>query len=155
MDLLTGRHEPYLGTPFFELGAQTSPDGRFVAYSSDESSRAEIYVRSTTGTGRFQVSSGGGEEPRWSANGRELFYRESTKLMVVSIESGSTFRAGVPKVVVDGLYFARADTGMSYSVAGNGERFLMIGPSGGALGPKRIRVIVNYPATLASPRARP
>ncbi len=155
MDLLTGRHEPYLGTPFFELGAQTSPDGRFVAYSSDESSRAEIYVRSTTGTGRFQVSSGGGEEPRWSANGRELFYRESTKLMSVSIESGPVFRAGVPKVVVDGLYFARADTGMSYSVAGNGERFLMVGPSGGALGPKRIRVIVNYPATIASPRARP
>jgi len=155
MDLLTGQHEPYLGTPFFELGAQTSPDGRFVAYSSDESSRAEIYVRSTTGTGRFQVSSGGGEEPRWSANGRELFYRESTKLMAVSIESGPTFRAGVPKVVVDGLYFARADTGMSYSVAGNGERFLMIGPSGGALGPKRIRVIVNYPATLAASPTRP
>ena len=64
--------------------------------------------------------------------------------------------AGVPRVLVDGLYFARADTGISYSVSGNGERFLMIGPSGGALEPKRIRVIVNYPAaTLTVPRSRP
>ena len=75
--------------------------------------------------------------------------------MAVSIEGGPVFRAGTPRTLLDGLYFARADTGMSYSVFGNGERFLMIGPSGGALAPKRIRVIVNYPATLAAPRVRP
>ena len=155
MDLTTGRSEPFISTPFYEAGAQTSPDGRLVAYQSDETGRAEIYVKTSNGSGRFQVSQGGGEEPRWSANGRELFYREGAKLMAVSIESGPAFRAGAPRVLLDGLYFARADTGMSYSVAGNGERFLMIGPSGGALSPKRIRVIVNYPATLAAKSTRP
>jgi len=155
MDLTTGRSEPFIQTPFYEAGAQTSPDEGFVAYQSDETGRAEVYVKAANGSGRFQVSQGGGEEPRWSANGRELYFREGAKLMAVSIEGGPVFRAGTPRTLLDGLYFARADTGMSYSVFGNGERFLMIGPSGGALAPKRIRVIVNYPATLGAPRTRP
>ncbi|MBX7183926.1 MAG: protein kinase [Vicinamibacteria bacterium] len=155
MDLATGKSEPFLSTPFYEAGAQTSPDGRLVAYQSDETGRPEIYVKTSNGSGRFQVSQGGGEEPRWSANGRELYYREGASLMAVAVESGPQFRTNPPRRLLDGLYFARADTGMSYSVFGNGERFLMIGPSGGALAPKRIRVIVNYPATLAASSARP
>ena len=155
MDLATGKSEPFISTPFYEAGAQTSPDGRLVAYQSDETGRAEIYVKTSNGSGRFQVSQAGGEEPRWSANGRELYYREGTSLMAVAIENGPAFRTNPPRRLLDGLYFARADTGMSYSVFGNGERFLMIGPSGGALAPKRIRVIVNYPATLGSARPRP
>src|SRR3972149_6177392 len=63
--------KPFLNTPFLEIRARFSPDGRWVAYESEESGRGEIYVGSFSGTGgKWQISTSGGTEPQWSRDGR-------------------------------------------------------------------------------------
>ena len=76
-----------------------SPDGRFVAYVSNESGRDEIYVQTFPDAGgRWQVSNGGGSDPSWRGDGKELYYRSpDQKLMAVEIRGGSDFQAGVPQ----------------------------------------------------------
>jgi Tol biopolymer transport system component len=88
--------EPYVATPFTEEYPDFSPDVRFVAYDSNESGRLEVYVRTfPKGEGKWQVSDGGGAQPRWSADGRHLFYRTGEGIDVVDVESaGGSFRAG-------------------------------------------------------------
>ncbi len=77
---------PFLQTPFYDGGARFSPDGRWLAYVSDESGRFEIYVQPFPGPGgKWQISNGGGIEPVWAKNGRELFYRNGDRMMDVEI----------------------------------------------------------------------
>src|SRR5262249_32891106 len=87
---------PGLQTEANEAAATLSPDGRWLAYVSDESSRYEVYVQSfPTGGGKRQLSIGGGQNPRWRRDGKELFYYSSDgKLMAIPIESGESFAAG-------------------------------------------------------------
>ncbi len=89
---------PFLQTEFTEQHAQFSPDGRFIAYVSDESGRAEVYVQSFPASGgKWQVSTGGGDQPQWRRDGRELFYVAPDKnLMAVTDTLGATFEAGTP-----------------------------------------------------------
>jgi Tol biopolymer transport system component len=102
-----------------------SPDGHWVAYVSNESGRSEVYVAPFPGPGgRFIISTEGGSEPRWSRDGRELFYRNGNKMMAVDVQSGSTFRAGTPRLLFEGDY-------VSYDVSPDGRRFLMIKSSVG------------------------
>lgn len=117
----------YLQLPFNEQDPRPSPDGRWVAYRSDESGRDDVYVQAFPGPGaRTQVSSSGGGEPVWARNGRELFYRHGDTMMVVAIQAGSTFRATPPRVLFVGQY-ARVNWGQSnYDVSLDGRRFLMI-----------------------------
>ena len=75
------------------LGASYSPDGGYVAYTSNESGRAEIYLRALDGPGKWQVTNSGAQQPRWSANGRELFFRTERGLEVVPID----FASGAPR----------------------------------------------------------
>jgi hypothetical protein len=142
-----------------EYGSSVSPDGRWIAYQSDESSRPEVYVRDLAGSGaRWQVSTGGGEEPRWSRDGKELFYREDTRLLAVPVETRGRFEAGAPKVVVEGIFNLRSDTGVSYDVAPSGRRFLMVRPAVDRDRPVAVRVVLNWRdelETLAAPRADP
>lgn len=85
---------PLVNTQFMEYAAAVSPDGRWLAYQSNESGRPEIYVRELVGSGgRWPISTGGGEEPRWSPDGRELYYRINALLMAVPIETHSSFQA--------------------------------------------------------------
>ena len=89
--------QPFLRTPFFEGAPQFSPDGRWVAYLSDESGREEIYVQPYPGPGgKSQISTDGGTEPVWNPNGRELFYRSGNKMMAVDIATQPVFAAGRP-----------------------------------------------------------
>ncbi len=76
-----------------------SPDARFVAYQSNESGRPEIYVQSfPVATGKWQVSSSGGTDPAWRADGKQLYYRSADqKLMAVDIQAGESFKAGIPQ----------------------------------------------------------
>jgi Tol biopolymer transport system component len=92
---------PLLQTPFNEQDAHFSPDGRWVAYSSDESGRFEIYVQPYQGQGaKWLISSGGGVSPRWSLSGRELFYlAPGGRLMSCAVDltnSRDTLRLGIP-----------------------------------------------------------
>jgi serine/threonine-protein kinase len=93
-----GEPKPFLTSPFHELHGAFSPDGRWVAYTSNESGRDEIYVRPWPGPGgKWQVSSEGGIRPRWSRNGKELFYNSKTAMMAVPVESKAEFSTGKPK----------------------------------------------------------
>ncbi len=118
---------PFLQTQFEERQGQFSPDGRWVAYVSDESGRYEVYVQSfPAGGGKRQISANGGTEPRWRRDGKELFYLAADgKLMAVQVKGNSTFEASVPRAL-----FVRPPLNLggrvhsSYSVAADGQRFL-------------------------------
>jgi hypothetical protein len=94
---------PYLVTAALEQQAQFSPDGRFVAYGSDQSGPWEIYVQPfpNASDGKWMVSSGGGVEPRWSRDGKELFYFSGQTLMAVPVSLQPTFSTGPPAALFD------------------------------------------------------
>ncbi len=85
--------------PFRELYPYFSPDGKWVAYQSNESGREEIYVQSfPVASGKFQVSNGGGADPSWRADGKEIYYRSADqKLMAVEIHAGETVQGRNPE----------------------------------------------------------
>lgn len=141
MLLLQGerRPQPLVQTPFSERNAEISPDGRWLAYDSNESGRYEVYVRPfpNVNDGRWQVSTGGGARPLWARNGQELFYMTSTSagdtLMSAAVVGGPPFKAGTPMKVFDApdsAYFAFA--GRAYDVSPDGRRFLLIKTAAGA-----------------------
>jgi Tol biopolymer transport system component len=136
--------QPFLVTRFTEAAPILSPDGHWLAYRSDESGRTEIYVRPFPGPGgKFLISTEGGVEPRWSRDGRELYYRNGDKMMAVSIATGSTLTAGVPRLVFEGHYHV-SDTGVGgYDVAPDG-RFLMIESKGLEQPATHIQVVLNW-----------
>jgi len=112
-----------------------SPDGRWLAYASNESGRYEIYVRPfpSVDTGRWQVSRDGGTEPVWSHSGRELFFRaSSTQLMGVPVTPGASFNAGAPKTVFTSAGLIPGTNHQTYVVAPGDQRFLFLRALGGA-----------------------
>jgi len=112
---------PFLQTRFNETSPAFYPDGRWLAYSSDETGQFEVYVVPFPGPGgKWQVSTGGGAGPRWAGDGRELFYRAGDKMMVVEVETRPTFRVGIPKALFEGRY------DLGYDVGADGKRFLMM-----------------------------
>jgi Tol biopolymer transport system component len=129
----SGAEQPLLATPADEVQAQFSPDGRWIAYCSDEAGRYEIYVRPFPSSGgRWQVSTAGGYEPRWRRDGKELFYLSADeKMMAVPLRAGATFEAGPPVVLfeapVDGSLQGWANSN-NYDVTADGHRFLINAP---------------------------
>jgi serine/threonine-protein kinase len=123
---------------FSETDPMFSYDGRWIAYSSNESGQIEIYVQSyPAGGGRWQVSDGGGAFPRWSANGKELFYRSRDGIMAVPIDtSGGTLKTGSPRALFTGAFRGglsgisiAGQTFADYDVTRDGQRFVMF-PTG-------------------------
>jgi Tol biopolymer transport system component len=126
---LNGEHKavPIISTPYDEHSPFFSPDGRWLAYVSDESGRPEIYVQSyPTGSGRWLVSTSGGTEPVWSADGTELFYRSGDAMMAVPVRTKGGFAAGAPSMLFDKPLKRGIYDSPSYDVTADGERFLMI-----------------------------
>ncbi|HEY7670690.1 MAG TPA: protein kinase [Gammaproteobacteria bacterium] len=110
-----------------------SPDGRWVAYQSNESDRFEVYVRSfpDINAGRWQISTDGGTRPEWSADGKELFYFKEdagsgAELVAVNVELGETFRPGTQQTLFSGRYLAGQALRGVYDVTEDGQRFLLI-----------------------------
>ena len=137
----------FFGSPYDEMHGNFSPDGKLVAYSSNESGRFEVYVQTFPRTDRrWQVSTNGGSEPRWRHDGREIYYlSEDRKLMAVAVASGASF--GVPKA----LFQTRAPAGVStfrtnYVPSSDGRRFLVNTQIDRA--PTAITVVLNWTAGL-------
>jgi len=140
--------QPFFQTSFSEYNPDISPDGRWLAYESDESGRNEVYVRPfpDVNAGRWQISNGGGTRPLWNPNGRELFYFVAPgTLMAVRVEPGASFAAGSPAIVFQGQY-ATPQGARQYSVSPDGRRFLMIkdAASAGNAPPPKITVVLNW-----------
>ena len=126
----SGRIRPLLQTPAGERNAVISPNGRWLAYESNESGREEVHVRPFPDVegGRWQVSTAGGARPVWARNGTELFYlAPGGALMRVTVDSGTTWSAGVSIKLFDWPYYSTAAAnGRTYDVSADGQRFLMI-----------------------------
>ena len=121
---------PFLQSQFGELHAQLSPDGRWMAYTSDESGQFQIYVQSfPAGQGKWQVSTQGGVQPRWRRDGKELFYlAPDGKLMAVLVRAGATFEAGTPAPLFQAQTFSLAISTLyshQYDITADGQRFLL------------------------------
>jgi Tol biopolymer transport system component len=129
-DMDTGATAPFVATGFDEQWPDFSPDGRWLAYASNESGRDEIYLRAfPDGDKRQTVSSRGGVAPVWAPDGRELFYWDPglTSLMTVDITPGRDLPAGVPRVLFN---FATTYSGpvRGYDITPDGRRFLIAEP---------------------------
>jgi Tol biopolymer transport system component len=119
-----------VGTPADELAPSVSPDWKWIAYQSDETGRAEIYVRALDGRGgRAQVSNGGGTEPVWDPKGTIVYYVESdgvrTRLVAASLRTSPTIAAVGRMVVLPDLRFEESDNHSNYDIHPDGSRFVI------------------------------
>jgi Tol biopolymer transport system component/DNA-binding winged helix-turn-helix (wHTH) protein len=139
---------PLAQTEFSERYAQFSPDGRWIAYTSDETGRTELYLQTLPPSGaRWQVTTSGGDSPRWRRDGKELFYlAPDGRLMAMAVSGSSTFQASPPQP----LFLATipsGNPGPSYDVSADGKRFLMSVPARDAA-ETPITVVTNWQAGL-------
>jgi serine/threonine-protein kinase len=126
-----GAPVPVAASPYTELHPALSPDGRWLAYTSNESGINEVYVRAFPDArgGRWQVSNGGGSEPRWSRSGRELFYLDGdTRLNVVQVRTVPTFAASGSTSLFNASNFVVAGFHQSYDVTPDGRSFVFVSP---------------------------
>ena len=128
MDLAGDRTSRLLfAQPAGESDGQFSPDGKWIAYQADVSSRQEIFVSPFPGPGpRHQVSTGGGTEPLWSHDGRELSFQNGAQLMRVTVTSGAGWSSGPPQVVNEGRFLRSINGNTPWAVSRDGSRFLRI-----------------------------
>jgi serine/threonine protein kinase len=133
---------------FVEAAPEISPDGRWMAYLSNESGQMELYVRPfpDVEAGRWQVSPNGADDPVWTRNGRELIYRAGNAIMSAGVEPGASFSARRPELLfeTEGLYFS--EQGRQFDVTPDGNRFIMIKEGrpteGGTRG--QINIVLNW-----------
>jgi hypothetical protein len=143
--------KPLLQSNAFNQGTgQFSPDSHFIAYVSDESGRSEVYVqRFPLSSDKWQISTGGGQQPLWRGDGKEIFFiTEDKKLMAVDIKTESKFESGIPRELFQG----GMKTGFAYSYAASadGQRFLMSAPvDAPARAP--MTIVLNWTTSLKKP----
>ena len=141
---------PYLVAPAKQQQAQFSPDGRFVAYGSDQAGTWEIFVQPfpNAAEGKWMVSNGGGAEPRWSRDGKELFYFSGQTLMAVPISLRPTFSNRAPAALFDApVQIGYTNDSHRWQVTPDGKRFLLLTNAGKDQAPP-LDIIVNWPALL-------
>lgn len=122
-----GELTPFADTRFFEANGMFSPDGAWLAYSSDETGRNEIYARPFPGPGaKVQISTEGGEEPAWAASGRELYYRNGNKMMATAIDGGAELVVGGTATLFERPFERSTVAGArNFDVADDG-RFILV-----------------------------
>jgi eukaryotic-like serine/threonine-protein kinase len=134
-----------------ELNGEISPDGRWIAYQSDESGRFEVYVRPfpEVDTARRQVSTGGGTRPVWARSGRELFYYLAPDtIMAVPVRGGPDLALGTPQTAVKGRHAPAVYPTRHYDVSADGQRFLLLkdapAPEGQKAPSPEIHLVLNW-----------
>jgi dipeptidyl aminopeptidase/acylaminoacyl peptidase len=139
---------PFLQSKFFEFNGQFSPDGRWIAYTSNESGQNQVYVQPFPPNGaKWQVSVAGGDRARWRRDGKELFYiAADQRLMAVAIKIGSTFEAAIPQSLFPtSVTFTLNNFQFFYTPAPDGQRFLLRVPTGTTT-PSPVTVVLNWRA---------
>ena len=136
---------PLVATPRNDLAASFSPDGRWLLYNADDSGRFEVYLGPYPAADRrWQVSTGGGVEPRWSADGREIYYRQGAAMIAVRVTLGPTPLLSDAVKLFEGAYaFGEDRTSINYDVSADG-RFVMIRDDSNS----RLTVVLNWPVAL-------
>jgi len=155
-----GQPEPVLATPSSEGYVDLSRDGGWLAYTSDESGRPEIYVKRFPGQERgTRISTGGGSEPRWSHDGKRLFFWETgdaanpegsrrTRLMVVDAQFEPSFRVTPPRELFQGRFVSAANAASTlYDASPVADRFVMLEPVE-QRGGRRLNVVLNWTEEL-------
>ena len=146
--------KPFRRTPASEFSPMFAPDGKWIAYTSDETGRQEVFVERFPGGGeRQQVSSEGGDQALWAHDGRFLFYRSGERVLTVDVSyAGERLNLGVPRVLFAGRFEPAAGQGWpNYSIAQDGSRFLMIAglrPGPSATPVPTINVVLNWSEEL-------
>jgi serine/threonine-protein kinase len=147
---------PVVETKSVEGSAKFSPDGKWLAFCSNESGRPEVFVQAYPSGPRIQISTDGGTDPVWARNGKELFYRNGNKMMVVDVTL-QPFRPGKPRVLWEGEYAhglssscgPAGPSSSNYDVTPDGKRFIMIKEQESPeLVSTRVQVVLNWPAEL-------
>jgi hypothetical protein len=145
-----GKPTTVVPTPGSKFAGDMSPTVRFLAYQNDDGGRPQIHVRDLAGGGRWQVSTAGGEEPHWSPDGDELFYRYNDVFMGVRVDTRTAFQMlAKPEVLFTGVYAIRLVTLLSYSVAPDSSRFLMLRPATDDTRAAQLRIVLNWGEELA------
>jgi Tol biopolymer transport system component len=137
-----GEPRPFVVTPFNDRFAQFSPNGAWVAYASDQSGRDQVYVCAFPECDRRQtVSLEGGSEPRWSPDGKELFFRNGRSMWVVEVVNPITMELGMRRLLFDGLAYQTPHLYLSsYGVHPDGQRFVMITDTSG----QEVRIVQHW-----------
>jgi serine/threonine-protein kinase len=147
--------EPLVASEFDELNAALSPDGRWLAYQSDQAGRPEVFVRPfpDVHSGLHQISNAGGVKPAWSRDGTELFYLDNSRQMMrVGVRTAGGFSASPPEMLFDASRFFAATVGRNYDVASDG-RFIMIDPEmGGDNRTRSLSFVINWFGVLEAIR---
>ena len=145
-----------LPSKYRETQPQISPDGRWMAYVSDESGSSEVYVRpfpDVNKGGKWQISTSGGDSPLWSKDGRELLYRNGDAAMAVSVKAESDFSFQTPLVLFRGNYVSvnlnpAGNELKPWDISPDGKHFLMMKAAGSNAavgeGPRRINIVLNW-----------
>ena len=140
------------GAPFDARGAVFSPDGRWIAYASNETGIDEVYVQRFPGPSpKHQISFGGGHEPVWSPTGEHIFFRGRGRMTAVPVRTFPTFSADPPRPLFADGYEVEHGIDRNYDVSKDGKRFLMLKPAR-PFDPAEMTVILNWGATLGQTR---
>jgi len=145
------RWKPLLKEKYYELVPEISPDGKWMAYGSNESGEFEVYVCPfpEVNKGKWQVSIGGGRGPIWSHDGRELFYSNGDSMVAVAVQAEATFKWAKPEVLFRGRYTPDSqNNGHPSDISADGKRFLMmkdvVSTEKSAAVPHKINVVLNF-----------
>lgn len=140
---------PVSATPFIEDAPTFSPDGRWIAYTSNESGQFQVYVeRFPMSAGKYQVSQNGGGQPQWRADGRELFFiAPDSMVMATAIDTSRDFEAGVPAALFNSRASGTVQARSQYAVSRDGKRFLAPALPQTATSPP-LTVLINWFAAV-------
>jgi serine/threonine-protein kinase len=160
---LDGDNKPHalLQTKFSEGSPKFSPNGAWLAYSTNESGQPEVWAMAYPAGERIHISTNGGTDPLWRRDGRQLYYRLGDQMLVVDITYSPSLKASKPRVLWRGNYLAGAGsscgmagpTSANYDVTPDGERFLMIEDASSTAESERLRVVSNWSVELKNPGA--
>ena len=142
-----GRVMTAMVTPFDERGAQFSPDGQWVVYTSNESGPTQVYAAPFPGPGgKRQISSGTGFSPRWRRDGREIFFVDENRVMAAEVTArNGTLEVGQERKLIDGV--VTSVFGALYDVTADGQKFLVV-DAGAEASTHPLNLVQNWTAAL-------